>query len=188
MSEITPETEDTGRELTLKEVIDTHTPALYNFIRRFRFDNEEAQDILQDVYIKVWKNFETFNKTQASFKTWIFTITKNTIYDALRKRKRSNQITITNEEIGDEVGDDSSDILKTLERTASKEVLLGAIDTLGDYEKTVLLLHFEEDMTFNELSIMLDISPNTIKSTYRRALIKLKSAIEGMHPNNKPNV
>lgn len=177
-----------GEESFLKYVIDTYSKNLYNFIRRFGFNNEEAEDILQNVFIKVWKYIDNFDEEKASFKTWIFTITKNSIYDALRKKKNS-KITFSLDNKNDEgnteeTEDISADILKILERDTNKNILLKSIDTLSEEEKTIFILHFEEGLTFNEIGDIFNVSLNTIKSKYRRSLIKLKGALEELHQNN----
>lgn len=175
------ESYEKGEEAFLKYVIDTYAKALYNFVRRFGFNNEEAEDILQNVFIKVWKNIDNFDEEKASFKTWIFTITRNTIYDALRKKKNSKIIFNLDDKNDDEKNketeDFSADILKILERETNKNILLKSIDSLNEEEKTILLLHFEEGMTFDEIGEVLKSPLNTVKSKYRRSLIKLKEIL-----------
>ena len=67
----------------LKILINRYTSALYNFVARLTNRNE-AGDIVQEVFIKTWKNIHHFDPKKASFKTWIFTIAKNTTTDFLR--------------------------------------------------------------------------------------------------------
>ena len=76
----------TGNEEALRALIDKYTQSIYNFTVRFT-GVLSAPDVTQDVFIKVWKNLKKFDYTKASFKTWIFTITRNTITDYLRKKK-----------------------------------------------------------------------------------------------------
>ncbi len=172
----------------LKNVIDSYTNILYNFIRRFGFNNEEAEDILQDVFIKVWKHVDNFDEEKSSFKTWIFTITKNSIYDALRKKKNNKIIfSLDNKDFEgntEDVEDLQSDIFKILDTEKNKNILLKSIDELNEEEKTVILLHFEEGMTFKEISELFNVSLNTVKSKYRRSLIKLKGVLGDLHQNN----
>lgn len=176
-------------ELLLKNVINTYTKILYNFIRRFGFTNEEAEDILQDIFIKVWKYRDSFDEEKSARKTWIFTITKNTIYDALRKKKNTKIISSIDEhdDSGNtqEIEDVSSDILTILEHAHNKNILIQSINTLPEDEKTILLLHFEEGMTFSEIAAIFEKPLNTIKSKYRRSLLKIKVLLETVHQNHK---
>lgn len=169
-------------ENSIHSVIRKYTRVLYNFIRRFGFTNEETEDILQDVFIKIWKNKDYFDDGKSSIKTWVFTITRNTVYDALRKKKGSKIIISLDEQNDDggteEIEDVMSNIIHILEREQNKKTLLDAIDTLDEEEKTILLLHVEESMTFAEISAIVDIPMNTVKSKYRRVLFKLRNKLE----------
>lgn len=181
------EKEESSGQLFLKSTIDTYTKILYNFVRRFGFSDGDTEDILQTIFIKIWKNQDSFDKEKASLKTWIFTIAKNTIYDALRKKKGSKLILSLDKEDGENnlenLEDISHDIMQLLERLEIKTKVLDAINSLNEDEKTILLLHIEESLTFNELAIIFDSPSNTVKSKYRRSLLKLKLVLEEMHQN-----
>lgn len=178
---------DKNDGLFLKSILSEYTNILYNFIRRFGFGDEETEDILQDIFIKIWKHINNFDEEKASLKTWIFTITKHTIYDALRKKKKTKiLVSLDDENSSNEaqgIEDISADIIKLLEQSQSKEKILTAIDLLNEDEKTILLLHVEESMTFDELATIFDSPLNTVKSKYRRSLVKLKKHLEAMHQN-----
>jgi len=171
----------------LKQIINDYTKMLYNFIRRFGFSDEETEDILQEVFVKVWKYKDSFDETKSALKTWVFTITKNTVYDTLRKKKNRTVVysldTVDDDGITHDVEDSSKDVLVILEKELQNKDILSAIDSLQENEKTILLLHFEEDMTFNEIGLLFNVSLNTVKSTYRRTLLKLKSILLERAPN-----
>ncbi len=177
-----------GSNLAFKEIIDRYTTVLYGFVRRFGFNNEETEDILQNVFIKVWRYMSKFDGNKSSFKTWIFTITRNTIYDELRKKKDKNIILSLNQKHDDgneiEIEDTDKDIVKLLERKENKKVLLEALEKLTFEEKNIILLHFEEGMTFIEIGEMFKMNLNTTKSKHRRAMIKLREILEKHQINN----
>lgn len=176
-----------GGDIHLEEIVKAYTGILYNFIRRHGYNNEEAEDILQDVFVKVWKNIDKFDENKSSFRTWIFTITKNAVYDSLRKTKNKELVFSLNEKDDNgnetEIEDIQADIFKIIERNQKKDLLLWSIDKLSREEKTILLLHFEEGLTFSEIGGVFDLSTNTIKSKYRRLLMKLKVILEELHQN-----
>ncbi len=74
-----------GNQEAFKHLIDRYTSPIYNFISRIANQND-APDIIQEVFIKVWKSLDRFDSSKASFKTWLFTIAKNTTTDFLRKK------------------------------------------------------------------------------------------------------
>ena len=176
-----------GDDSILKDVIDRYTNVLYNFIRRFGFDHDNATDLLQNVFIKVWKGLEKFDEDKSSFKTWIFIIARNTIYDGLRKTKNLKNISrldsMDDFEKEMNIEDVAADILNILERGKNRDFLLEALNKLSFEEKTIILLHFEEDLTFNEIGQALKVLPNTAKSKYRRALLKMRESLKDLHPN-----
>ena len=90
---------DDEQEL-LKILINRYTRPLYNFVARLANRND-APDIIQEVFIKTWKNIYRFDREKASFKTWIFTIAKNTTTDFLRKKRNLLFSDMARDEDGD---------------------------------------------------------------------------------------
>jgi RNA polymerase sigma-70 factor (ECF subfamily) len=160
-----------GDDRALKELIERYTPQIYNFVRRFVGENE-ADDITQDVFIKVWKNLKKFNSKKSSFKTWIFTIARNTTIDFMRKKKivlfsnLDNEENIFEETIKDEVALPD----EILQKLQDVELLNSLLEKLPEQYKTVLALHYQEEMTFEEAGKVLGKPLNTVKSYHFRAL------------------
>src|SRR3989344_2340755 len=74
-----------GGEKALEELVRRYLPLIYSFSRRYSGNTDNASDIVQEVFIKAWKNLKIFDQNK-SFKTWIFTIAKNTALDWLKKK------------------------------------------------------------------------------------------------------
>lgn len=163
-----------GEENSLKMLIDKHTSSIYNFSKRFT-DSSCAEDITQDVFIKVWKNIDKFNFEKSQFKTWLFTIARNTITDYLRKKKYIAFSNLDGEEsFVDSIEDENILPDEVLQRFQDKELLLGKIEELPDNYKTVLTLYYVEDMTFKDIGEVLNKPLNTVKSYHYRALSLLR--------------
>ncbi len=166
----------------LKILINRYTTSLYNFTARLTNRND-APDIVQEVFIKIWKNIRNFDSKKASFKTWIFTITKNTVTDFLRKKR---SLLFSDMENKDEENINSfaenipaEDLLPdvTLQKLQDSQFLNKTLEKLRlDYQE-VLILHYQEEMTFEEIGKILDKPLNTVKSQHRRALLELKKII-----------
>ncbi|MFA6919366.1 MAG: sigma-70 family RNA polymerase sigma factor, partial [Patescibacteria group bacterium] len=75
-----------GDEKSLEVLIQKYLKPIYNFVYRYVGDMANAEDLTQEVFVKVWKNIKKFDRKK-SFKTWIFCIAKNTAFDYLRKKK-----------------------------------------------------------------------------------------------------
>ena len=169
-----------GNQGAFKLLIDRYTPPLYNFSVRF-VGVDYAKDIVQDVFIKVWKNIKKFDNNRASFKTWIFTIARNTITDYLRKKKSVTfSLLDTNEEsFADSIEDDVILPDEALSKLEDKELLNKLLDKMPIQYREVLVLYYQEEMTFNEIGQLLNKPLNTVKSYHHRAQIILRKITEG---------
>jgi RNA polymerase sigma-70 factor (ECF subfamily) len=170
-----------GEEEVFKDLIDKYTSPLYNFAVHLA-GRENAPDIVQEVFIKVWKYLHKFDSSKASFKTWIFTIAKNTTTDFLRKRKN---ILFSNIEKNDEDNSFSENIPDTelipdeaLQKLQDSDLLNKLLDKLSIHYKEILILHYQEDMTFDEIGKVLNKPLNTVKSQHRRAIIELRKMLD----------
>jgi RNA polymerase sigma-70 factor (ECF subfamily) len=181
-----------GEEEAFKELVNRYTSPIYNFVVRLANKND-ASDLVQETFIKVWKNLNRFDDTKASFKTWIFTIAKNTATDFLRKKKSllftdlekdiDDDINSFAENIPDENLLPDSALQKLQEKEADKKFLNNLLENLHPNYREVLTLRYQEEMTFEEIGKILDKSLNTVKSQHRRAIIELRKILEQSAPN-----
>ena len=159
-----------GDQASLKVLIDKYTSPIYNFTSRF-VSSIYRDDIVQDVFIKVWKKLASFDVEKSQFKTWIFIIARNTITDYLRKKKMVSFSSLDKEEnFEDTIEDEMILPDEALERLQDKEMLDKILNELKDEYKTVLTLYYQEDMTFKEIGEVLGKPLNTVKSYHHRAL------------------
>ena len=170
-----------GNREALKNIIDRYTSNIYNFTAKTTNKND-ATDITQEVFIKVWKNIKKFDETKASFKTWIFTIAKNSTTDFLRKKKSIvfSDIQKNKDEVTFEENIMSEEILpdEALQKLEDAENLNRTLEKLRPEYREVLILHYQEEMTFEEIGKILNKPLNTAKSTHRRAVLELKKLLD----------
>lgn len=164
-----------GDENSFRFIIDKYSNSIYNFSARF-VGISDATDIVQDVFVKVWTNIKKFDKSKSSFKTWLFRITRNTVIDFMRKKKMINfsSLDTEGENFEDTIEDDSSLPIEIMSQLEDEKMLNAFIDELPDNYKEVLVLHYQEDMTFAEIGELLNKPSNTVKSYHYRALITLR--------------
>ncbi len=164
-----------------KRIVSRHLKEIYNFVYRLSGRSEEAQDITQEVFIKIWKNLAKFDPTQ-NFKTWIFAIARNTTIDWLRKRKPL----LFSDFDRDEHDSFESNLPDTtipppdelFERNESKQRLEQILQNISIDYRTIILLHHIDELTFEEIGTILQKPMNTVKSQYRRALLALKKILK----------
>lgn len=162
-------------------IVTKYNKSVYNFVFRLMGDRDEAFDLTQEVFIKIWKNIHKYDG-RASLKTWIFKISRNTTIDWLRKRKPilfSNIKTENNESFFEEDILDLEPLADELfEQNELALILERALENVSLEQKTIVILHYKEGLTFEEISEILGKPMNTVKSTYRRALKILKKYLE----------
>ncbi len=168
-----------GDQVAFKMLLDRYAPILYNFSVRF-VGVAHAPDIVQETFIKVWKHIKRFDISKAHFKTWVFTITRNTITDYLRKKKSivfSDMETTDGGSFLDTVPDSAPLPDVVLEKLQDAEFLNTILQELPPHYREVLLLYYQEEMTFAEIGEALSKPLNTVKSHHRRALEQLRKMV-----------
>jgi RNA polymerase sigma-70 factor (ECF subfamily) len=161
---------------SFEELVTRYTKPLYNFTFRLTHDPQTAEDLAQETFLKVWKSLEKYDQNQ-NFRGWIFTIARNTTTDYLRKKKSIPFSVLSKDDdylFEDHVSDTAplpDETISALEDTESLEKILATLPI--DYQ-IVLLLHYQEGLTFEEIGDVVDKPPNTVKSWHRRALIALR--------------
>lgn len=158
-----------GDEKSLEILIKRYLKAIYGFVYKYIGNVQESEDITQEIFVKTWKNLKKFDK-QKKFKTWIFSIAKNTYIDWIRKKKTM----LLDDKFAETLVNQAPLASENLEKTDIVQVLVSAVDNLLPKYQTVLSLHYNDNLNFREIAAILKESINTIKSQHRRALNMLK--------------
>jgi len=180
-----------GDEKSLEILFNCYLKMIYSFIYRYVGDQEAAEDVAQEVFVKVWKNLKKFNpqknrfanfklRRQKNFKTWLFKIAKNASIDFLRKKKIIPFSSFDNEDgnaLTDTLADPAPLPDALLERQDLANLLTRALAKISFKYRAVLLLRYNDHFTFREIAESLGEPLNTIKSRHRRALIILKKSL-----------
>jgi len=169
-----------GDEKSLEILIKRYLKPIYSFVYRYIGNAQDAEDITQDTFIKAWRHLKRF-KPQKKFKTWIFTIAKNTAIDFLKKKKDIPFSQFENEEgeniITETLADTSPLPSEPLEHQDVSRILSEAMGKLSPKYRTVLFLRYNDHFTFREIAEVLSEPLHTVKSRHRRTLIQLKKLL-----------
>ena len=170
-----------GEESAFASLVQRHLKPVYSFVFRFIGNEKEAEDIVQETFIKAWKNLKNYSKQQSQFKTWLMRIARNTAIDYLRKKKHIPFSVLEGEDetdwFAENVADDAAFPEEIVAHTNDIEDMNRAILTLSPLHREVLLLHYENGFSFEEAATISGISVNTLKSRHRRALAALRELL-----------
>lgn len=165
-----------GDRAALQTVYRLTSPKLFGVVLRILGERTEAEDVLQEIYLTVWQKAAAFDATRASPMSWLIAIARNRAIDRLRStgRKRLTQSI----EAASEIVDPAPGADSTLEESETNARLHVCLDTLAERERTALRAAFFDGNTYEELAARMSVPLATMKSTIRRAMIKLKACLE----------
>src|SRR5262249_37739394 len=142
---------------------------------------EEAEDISQETFVKVWKNLKKYDQKTSKFKTWLMRIARNTCVDHLRKQKSvpfSQFDTDEGETALTESLTDQSPLPSARVALSQDAQMRGrGLGELTAAHREVLLLRYQDGLSFAEVSEIIGASQNTAKSRHRRALHQLRAIL-----------
>ncbi len=178
-----------GNEEALHLLIKRYVTSVYNFVYRLSGNASDTEDITQETFIKVWRHARKFDPSQ-NFKTWLFTIAHRSTIDLLRKKKRFVFSDFDHDAGGAPFSDSIIDTEplpdELFARAEEKEMITHLVAQLSPTHQEVLLLHYTEELTFDQIGNILGKSLNTVKSQHRRALAQLHKLLEDAHVKVKP--
>ena len=170
-----------GDEEALALLVRRYLTPLYNFIYRLSGNAGDAEDIVQEAFVKAWRHLKKFRRG-ANFKTWLFTIAHHTAIDHLRRRRRLVFSDFENGDAGNVLTDtliDTESLPDELWRRAEdREYVEALLLRLSPAFREVLYLRYNEELTFDEIGGVLGKSIDTVKSQHRRALLLLRKLID----------
>ncbi|MFA6193305.1 MAG: sigma-70 family RNA polymerase sigma factor [Parcubacteria group bacterium] len=167
-----------GDDEAFAEIVKIYLEQVYNFVFRLAGDRDAVEDLTQETFVKAWKNLKRFDQKR-SFRTWLFTIAKNTAFDWLKKKKEIPFSTFTDEEGEswlENIADENILPDEILERKNIAEELDKILQKLPPHYRAILLLHYREGFSLHEIAEILGEPYNTIKSRHQRGLGKLKES------------
>jgi RNA polymerase sigma-70 factor (ECF subfamily) len=169
-----------GDGSAFSELVGRYLKPVYNFLFTLTGDQSTLDDLTQITFIKAWKNIHSFDESK-SFKTWLFTIAKNTAYDHLKKKKTVPFSAFADEEgrnILEEINEDKPLPDEILERADLSQEIEKKLEEIPARYRMLLLLHYKDDFSLQEISQILEKPYNTIKSQHSRALQSLRQTFD----------
>ncbi len=146
---------------------DRYSAALNGVVRRFVADQDQANDILQDSFVKIWKNIDRYDSTKGSFYTWMLNVARNTAIDFLRKNKK---------ELKTEIQDWEStvSVQNAVQQNTSTIGLQKLVENLVPEQQVIIEYLYFKGYTQQEVSDELELPLGTVKTRTRLAMRELR--------------
>ena len=160
---------------------------LLNYVYRFVNSRVEAEDVVQETFLRVYKN-KHYYKEIAKFSTWIYTIAGNLAKTELRKRKRRNILSISNfvnDERDYDIPDKADSPEKQVDGSMKDEMVQAAIQNLPPKFKEVIVLRDIQGFAYDEISQIIDVPLGTVKSRVNRGRLKLQEDLSFLFESDK---
>ena len=161
------------KERGFTAIIKKYQEKLYWHIRRMVVEHEDANDILQNMFIKVWKGLENFREDSQLY-TWMYRIATNESLTFLQQQKKRKTLSISDDESGlsnQLKADKNFDINK------AEWKLQLAMQQLPDKQRAVFNLRYYDEMPYEEMSRVLETSEGALKASYHHAVKKIEDYI-----------
>ena len=149
---------------------------LYWHVRRMVLDHDDANDVIQNTFIKVYKSIHKF-EGKSKLYTWLYRIATNESITFLNKKKKKSTASLDNEEYN------MSNQLKADEYFDGDEIqrkLYDALNQLPEKQKAVFNLRYFEEMKYDEMSEVLGTSVGSLKASYHHAVKKIETYLKGV--------
>jgi len=171
-----------GDQQAFAEIVGLYQDKLYHMAYRMLGSRQEAEDVVQDAFLRVYKNLERYDETM-KFSTWIYRIATNLCIDRLRKRKPTYSLDADTTE---HEGLDGYSMIPSDNRTPESETLLSemqstvhkAIDNLPAKYKSVMVLRYLQELSLQEIGDVLDMPVTTVKTRVHRGREFLRKRLE----------
>ena len=164
------------RERAFNEIVRNYSERLYWHVRRFVCSHEDADDLVQEIFIKIWGALPTF-RGDAQLFTWLYRIATNETLNFLRKQKvrASLRFQSLDDELERKIDEDPY-----FNGTEAQRLLSKAILKLPDKQRVVFSLRYYEDMKYEDIAEITGTSVGALKASYHIAYEKLKAEFQDL--------
>ena len=168
-----------GDQSAFEQLLDRYQKTVYHQALRLVGDPEDAADVTQEVFLKVWKHLPTF-RGESSFATWLHKLTDNASLDLIRREKKRR---------GDSSLDDEDNAVplpadpaltphQRVERQELHQAVADGMAQLSEEHRRILVLREINGLSYEEIADILDLTPGTVKSRLARARISLANFLK----------
>ncbi len=159
------------KERSFTAIVKKYQEKLYWHIRRMLVEHEDANDVLQNMFVKAWKGLDNF-RADSQLYTWLYRIATNECLTFLEQKKKRNTFSISDNELTNNVKAENG-----FDENKLEWKLQLAVQQLPEKQKAVFNLRYFDEMPYNEMSEVLQTSEGALKASYHHAVKKIEDYI-----------
>ena len=177
-----------GDNSAWEALLQDHTRKIYNLCYRFTGRPSEAEDLTQEVFIKIFQTLKTFDAAQGTFPTWLARVARNHLVDHYRRTKKDRVTSSLEDEVGgmEEKPSPTVEPVAQVESRERKELLQQALDRLSPDLREAVVLRDLQDLDYDEIAQVLGVPEGTVKSRINRGRLELARVIKRMEGMKGP--
>lgn len=153
-----------------QQAVDQHRQRIYSFAHYSLRAREDAEDVTQEVFIKLWQHWQKIDHSKLG--GWLMRVTRNAVVDHVRKRRSQQENLDQYEDVEDQVGAVNEEL--KLDQDLFRQQLQLAIKSLEDPFRSIVIMRDIQDMSYEEIQRSLDMSPSQVKVYLHRGRRKLR--------------
>jgi RNA polymerase sigma-70 factor (ECF subfamily) len=167
-----------GDQAAWDAIVRQHWRKVFNIAYKFVGKHDEAEDLAQDVFLRIFKSLHTFDR-RANFHTWLFSISRNLCIDHYRSVRKERQ-TINRDVDANDLAPESTTLSPhaALERRDRVELLRAALDRLAPTLRTAVMMRDVQELSYREIAVGLRLPEGTVKSRINRGRTELARQIQ----------
>ena len=181
-----------GENSAWEELLVGHSRKIYNLCYRFTGRTSEAEDLTQEIFIKVFQTLRTYDAAQGAFSTWLNRVARNHLVDHYRRTRKdrltssidedSGQLEERPSQIASQIASQTESPMARVESRERRELLQAALDRLSPDMREAVILRDLQDLEYDEISQVLGVPVGTVKSRINRGRLELARVLKRMEP------
>ena len=179
-----------GEASAWEELVRQYHRRVFSICYRFTGSSDEAQDLTQDVFVRMYRSLDSYDAARAAFMTWLATLTRNLLVDHFRRTKQQRQTdsldsTLNDEpdaaSFGERLTDPSAGPEARLQARETRELVHAALLKISPELREAVILRDLQDMDYKEIAVVLKVPEGTVKSRINRGRTELARLLARTH-------
>jgi RNA polymerase sigma factor (sigma-70 family) len=169
-----------GENQAWELLLRTHSRKVFSLCYRFTGRTVEAEDLTQEIFIKIFQTLKSYDQAQGTFTTWLIRIARNHLVDHYRRTKRDRSTSSLEDELGEVEAKPSPGAgpMASVESRERRELLQEGLNKLSPDLREAVILRDLHDLDYDEIARVLSVPPGTVKSRINRGRLELARVLK----------